>query len=86
MQGLDGQQVPFLHRRQVRISVNAREQSGMTRTYDDVIKTIPDDSIVRFSFVPELDDQFIKFRVSFWLRHVLHQCARFLVIDDMAYD
>ena len=62
---MDGQQVPFLHRRQVRISVNAREQSGMTRTYDDVIKTIPDDSIVRFSFVPELDDQFIKFRVSF---------------------
>ena len=45
--------------------MNAREQSGMTRTYDDVIKTIPDDSIVRFSFVPELDDQFIKFRVSF---------------------
>ena len=64
VQGEDGQPVPFRHRRQIRISTTVRRRSDTTRTFDDVIKTVPDDSIVRHSFVPEPDDYFVTIRVS----------------------
>ena len=64
MQAATGQQLPFLHRRQVRISTTVRQVGGKTRVYDDVIKTVPDDSVVRYSIVPEADDEFVVIRVS----------------------